>query len=519
MITPLYQANGVTDTETMSSPAGSPSEPNDPAQHAPAVPIESPWRALPVVMVGTFMAILDVFIVLVAAPAIQANLHATDAEVQLILAGYQLTYAATLITGGRLGDLFGRKRLFVVGMGVFTLASLACGAAPGPVSLIAARAVQGVGAGLMFPQVFAVIQVLLPSEGRSRAFGVLGAVIGGSTIVGQLLGGLLISADLFGTDWRPVFLINVPIGLVTMGLAARLVPESRAPHARRLDLPGVGVLTAALVLLVLPLVEGRQAGWPTWAWLSLAASAVTFCVFAAVEVRVARAGRSPLINLGLFRQRPFAVGIALVLVSYAALNSFFLVLSLVLQDGLGFSALGAGLVYTPLAVAFFAFSLLAGRLAPRYGRHVLEFGAIVTVVGFAATMAVAAGFGASLGPAALIPTLVIQGVGEGLLLTPLLNAVLARIGEDEIGMASGVLSTAQQVGGVLGVALIGVLYFGALPKAGHGGTASYAHALTVGVGFNVAAGLLATALVFALPRRSRTSTVGSSGGSPDASRP
>lgn len=282
------------------------------------------------------------------------------------------------------------------------------------------------------------------------------------------------------------------------------------------QLRGVAVLTAALVLLVLPLVEGRQAGRPAWAWLCLAACIVAFGAFIALEARIARAGRSPLVDLRLFQQRAFAVGIGLVLVYYAALNSFFLVLSLTLQNGLGLSALDAGLVYTPLAVSFFAVSLLAGRLAPRYGRRVLERGAILSTLGFAATIAVAAGCGSSLSPTTITPTLMVQGVGEGLLLTPLLNAVLARIGEEAVGMASGVLSTAQQVGGILGVALIGVLFFGALPHAGHNRTGAYAHALAIGCTFNVAATVLATMLAFALPR---TPASRAAGGSADASRP
>jgi len=450
-------------------------------------------------MVGTFMAILDVFIVLVAAPSIQADLHASDAEIQLVLAGYQLTYAVTLITGSRLGDLYGRKRLFLAGMSLFTLASVACGAAPGAPSLIGARLVQGVGTALMFPQVFAFIQVLLPEERRHRAFAVLGAVIGASTIVGQLIGGLLIHADLFGTTWRSVFWVNLPIGVVTVTLAARLVPESRAPHPRRLDLRGVAALTVALCLLVVPLIEGRQAAWPAWTWLSLAGSALAFVGFAAVEHRVEAAGRAPLVALHLFANRPFAVGVALVVVSYAALNSFFLILSLVLQDGLGLSALSAGLVYTPLAVTFSAASLLAGRLGPRGGRRLLALGGALMTIGFAATVVVAATTRGTLSVDAIIPTLVVQGLGEGLLLTPLLNTILSRIGPNEVGMASGVLSTAQQVGGALGVAIIGVLFFSALGPTTHSHTGRYTHALAVGAVFTLAMAAVSTALVLALP--------------------
>lgn len=462
----------------------------------------SPWRALPVILVGSFMAILDTFIVFVAAPAIQADLHASDAEIQLIVAGYQVTYAVALITGARLGDLFGRKRLFMLGMALFTLSSIACALAPTSGVLIAARLVQGLSAALMFPQVFAMIQVLLPPDQRHRAFGALGAVIGMSTILGQIVGGLLIAANLFGTTWRPVFWVNVPIGLITLALAAKLVPESRAPKARGLDLPGLALLTVGMFLLIVPLVEGRDAGWPLWTWLSLAGSAVAFVVFAFVERWVEKIGRAPLVALRLFASRPFTVGIILVVVAYAGVNSFFLILSLMLQDGLGLSALGAGLVYTPLAVAFFVTSLMAARWTPRWGRRVLEVGSVIAGVGFVTTLVVAFAGGGHLSVPVLIAPLTVVGLGNGLLLPQLLNTVLARIGPNEVGMASGVLSTGQQVGGAVGVAVIGVLFFDDLGPTGHG-VAGYAHAFGTAVILNLVIAVIATALLFALPRGDR----------------
>lgn len=459
----------------------------------------SPARAAQIVMAGTFMAILDTFIVLVATPSIQASLHATDAEMQLVLAGYQLTYAVTLITGARLGDIYGRRRLFLAGMGIFTAASLACGLAPDAVTLIGARLVQGVGAGLMFPQVFSIIQVLVPAEQRHRAFGILGAVIGTSTIAGQLVGGLLISADLFHTTWRPVFLVNVPVCLVTVALTLWLVPETVAPQAARLDLPGVVVLTVMLTLLVFPVTEGRQSGWPAWVWVSLSGSAVALALFVAIERRIEARGGVPLVAMRLFAQRPFTVGICLVLVTYGGLYSFFLVLSLTLQDGLGLSALSAGLVYTPEAVTFFVVSLLAGKLAPRYGRRLLELGAGIFAAGYAATVVVSVA-SSSLSVAVLLPTLLVQGVGAGLLITPLFNAILSRMGPTDVGMASGVLSTTQQVGGSIGIAVVGVAFFSALGPARIAHSASYSHALAVAVAVNVVFAVIGAALVFALPK-------------------
>jgi len=456
----------------------------------------APWRALSLVLVGAFMAVLDTFIVLVAAPAVQADLHASAADVQLVLAGYQLTYALALITGARLGDRYGRKRLFMAGMALFTLASVGCALAPASGSLIAARLVQGLGAAAMFPQVFAVIQVLIPAGRRPRAFGALGAVIGMATLSGQLIGGVLISADLFGSSWRPVFWVNVPVGVVTLLLAGPFLPETRAPRARRLDLPGAAALTVALVLLVVPLIEGRAYGWPLWTWLGLAACVPAFAVFCLVERRVAAAGGAPLVRLGLLGERPFAVGMSLVVLTYAGINSLFLVLSLTLQDGLGRDALGAGLVYTPFAVAFFATSLLAGRLA-RHGRRVLRLGALTGAAGFLGTIALTLGAGASLTAWELVPTLLLVGAGNGLLVTPLLGAVLATVGPEDVGMASGVLSTGQQIGGAVGVALVGILYYGALGGAAHHDVPAYGHAFAAALVLNV---VLAAAISALLPR-------------------
>ncbi|MGW1074099.1 MFS transporter [Streptomyces sp. NPDC002537] len=457
----------------------------------------SPWRALSVVLTGAFMAVLDTFIVLVAAPAIRADLGASAADVQLVLAGYQLTYAIALITGARLGDLFGRKRMFMTGVGLFTLASVACAMAPGAGALIAARMCQGLGAAVLFPQVLSMIQVLVPAARRPRALGALGAVIGVSGAIGQLLGGVLVAAHLFGSSWRPVFWVNVPVGLLALGLAAVYVPESRAAGARRLDLGGAAVLTVALFLLVVPLIEGRERGWPTWTWGSLALAAVAFAVFGAVERRVEARGGAPLVRLRLLRERPFAVGMSLVVLAYAGINSCFLILSLTLQDGLGTSALGAAVVYVPFAAAFFATNLLSARLA-RYGLRALRAGALVTAAGYVAVIALGSA-GDGLRPWELALTLLPIGAGNGLLVPPLLGAVLSRVVPSEAGTASGVLATGQQVGGAVGVAVTGVLYFGALDGAPRHDAAAYAHALAVTTVFHLALAAAVLGLLALLP--------------------
>jgi MFS family permease len=309
-----------------------------------------------------------------------------------------------------------------------------------------------------------------------------------ATVGGQLVGGLLVGADVLGSGWRSVFWVNVPIGVVTLVLAARWVPESRAAQARRLDLAGVAVLSVALALLVLPLIQGRQAGWPWWSWACLAGGVAAFGCFAAVEGAVARRGGDPLVAPALFRQRSFTVGLVLVVCVYSVLSSYYLALSVSMQDGLGLSAVGAGLVYAPAAVTFFVFGLVAGRLVPRYGRRVLEVGALVLA------------FGPVLSPVVVIPTLVLQSVGGGLLITPLLNVVLSRVAPRAIGAASGALSTAQQVGAALGVAVVGAVFFGVFDPGRGGAVRAAGHAFALASVSVCAIAVVVAGLVFLLPR-------------------
>ncbi|WP_434599876.1 MFS transporter [Streptomyces sp. A5-4] len=466
------------------------------SEAAPAVP----WPAVAVVMVGMFMAILDSFIVVVAGPAIQADLGASVGQLQWVLAGYQLSYAVFMITGGRLADLYGRKRIFITGTAVFTLSSLACAMAQNPGTLIGARIVQGLGAALMVPQVFAVITLAVPEKARHRVFGTLGIVIGLATMSGQLVGGLLIGADLFGTGWRSVFWVNVPIGIATIVFAAKYVPESRATGTRKLDLPGVMALSAALLLLTFPLIQGREAGWPWWTWACFAASIAAFALFVVLERGIDRRGGEPLMKLSLFSQRSFSLGIVLVMAVYALLTSYYLALSISMQEGLGMSALGAGLVYTPAAVTFFVFSKVAGRLVPKYGRRVLEIGAVVLAAGYLTTAVVLLS-GSRLTPLLIIPTLMLQSVGGGLLITPLLNTVLSRIAPETVGMASGVLSTAQQIGGALGVAVIGAVFFNSYHPDTDGRIDAAGHAFAMSSLTTFAIAVLAAVLVFLLPNK------------------
>jgi EmrB/QacA subfamily drug resistance transporter len=427
------------------------------------------WKALAVVLIASFMILLDISIVNVAIPSVQRDLGATYAEIQWVLAGYQLAYAVVLITGGRLGDIFGRKRLFIIGVAGFTIASAICGLAPSPVALIAARVFQGLMAALMYPQVLSVIQVSFPPRERGAAFGVFGGVIGVASISGPLLGGLLIQADIHigGTAllWRPIFLVNLPIGIGAIIAALVYLRESRAPSAPRLDIPGVVLATIGLFLIAFPLVEGRDAGWPIWAYLMLAGGALVLVAFSRYIRRRARGGGSPLVQPELFGDRAFVVGSSIAMVFLAGIPAFFLTFSLFLQIGLGFSALQTGLTTLPFALLSATASGVSIRLAPKLGKRILSVGCVALVAGMIGLWFTVRAAGTGLTGYQMIPALAVCGAGLGLVVAPLVNIVLGGIQARAAGSASGVLTTVQQIGGALGVAIIGIIFFGQVTSA------------------------------------------------------
>ena len=420
------------------------------------------WVALAVVLIAGFMQLVDISIVNVAIPSIQRDLDATYADIQWVLAGYQLAFAVMLITGGRLGDIFGRKRLFMIGMAGFTLASALCGLAQTPDMLIASRVLQGLFGAIMFPQVLSIIQVTFPPQERATAFGMFGATIGLATITGPLVGGLLIEADLFGLEWRPIFLVNLPIGIAALAVAARFLVESKAPRALRLDPVGVVVVTAGLLLLVYPLVQGRDLGWPPWTFLSMAAAVPVLAGFAVYERYKKALDGSPLVDMDLFRQRSFVPGLLLAGIFFMGIPAFFLTFSLWLQIGLGFSALHAGLTGAPFAVGSALASAASVRLVPVLGRRILSAGSLLLVAGMVALMWTVDRYGGDVTSWQLLPALLLCGLGLGSVVAPLVNVVLAGIRAQDAGSASGVLTTVQQIGGAVGVAVIGVVFFGLL---------------------------------------------------------
>jgi EmrB/QacA subfamily drug resistance transporter len=415
------------------------------------------------------MVVLDFFIVNVALPSIQSRLHATDSAIEWVVAGYALTSAIFVITAGRLGDRLGHRRMFSLGLALFTLASAGCGAAATPLQLVVARLCQGAAAALLTPNVLSIIGILYSGRDRLRALSAYATIMGFAAVGGQLIGGGLIALDPGGLGWRTCFLINVPVGAAALLLAPRVIPDSRQRLSSRLDLLGTLLATAALTAIVLPLVEGRQHGWPAWAWGSLVIGPALLGVFVCYERRVARVGGSPLVDLALFRARSFSAGLVTQLSFWCGQASFFVVLALYLQDGRGLGPLPSGLVFTILAGAYVVTASLAPSMTSRYGRGLIAVGALILAAGHLLCLSAVAHIGVAGSLAFLAPGLVCVGAGMGLVLAPLAGTILHTLDPDRAGAASGMLTTMQYVGNALGVAVTGAIFFGAL----HGG---YAHA-------------------------------------------
>lgn len=422
------------------------------------------WVALPVILSGSFLAGMDGFIVNIAIPSMQRGLAASFAAMQFVVAGYALTYAMLLITGGRLGDLYGRKRLFIIGLSGFVLASSLGGLAPDATILIIARLLQGAAAGLLFPQILALIQVTFQGKERDRAFGLYGVTIGLSQAGGLLLGSFLLAANLFGLTWRPLFLINFPIGVAALALAGPFIRETRTPPSQKLDLGGAGIITLGLALLIFPLVQGRDMGWPWWIFLCLVLALLLLIGFYYYERSIDAQGGSPLLNQSLLHNFPFLRGLLMVMLFFGASGAFLLIVTFYLQSGLGLSAFVAGLITLPFALGVFLASLVAAPLKNKLGKHVLTSGALVMAAGILACLTIVQWAGSASSGVGLLPALFLIGSGFGLVLSPLVNILLSSVAPAHAGAASGMVGTCIQIGLALGVALIGIVFFGLLAK-------------------------------------------------------
>jgi len=424
------------------------------------------WLALVVLLAGMFMALLDTSIVNVALQTIRTSLNANEATLSWVISGYALAFGLLLITAGRFGDRFGHKGIFIVGVAVFTLASVWCGLAQSSTELVIARVVQGVGGGIYVPAVASLIQLMFPPRVRGRAFGVMGAVIGISTALGPLIGGLLIQAFGENEGWRSIFFVNAPIGVLTVIAAVLLVPGGA--EGKRLSTDAVGLLlaVASMVAILVPLIEGEDQGWPLWTWLSLAGGVVLLVLFALWERHVASTDKEPLVPPHLFSHPQFTGGVLLAFVYFAAFTSIFFTISLLWQAGLGHTALESGLVSLPFSIGSIAGAALSDRFAQRLGRNVLSLGTGLVALGLI-TLWLLFSFVPTddLVNWDLLPPLLVAGFGSGLFIAPNARFIVATVDNSEAGAASGVIQTMQRIGSAIGIAVIGSVLFGQLPSS------------------------------------------------------
>jgi EmrB/QacA subfamily drug resistance transporter len=419
--------------------------------------------ALVIVALAFVMDLLDSTIVNIAVPSIQTNLGASYAAIQWLIAGYSLTFAVLLITGGRMGDVFGYKKLFLWGVGGFTLASLLSGVAWNTEVLIGARLLQGGMAALMVPQVMSLMQVMFKPNERTGVMGLFGALAGVAASLGPVIGGLLIHANIGGLDWRPIFLINVPIGILAIAAGWKYLPDGKSPHPLKLDLWGTSLIVLALFLLVFPLIQGRELGWPVWTFLMMVAALPVFLAFGWWLRYKENKDRSPLITPSLLKVKTFVTGLLINLIFQGAMIGFFLPFTLLLQAGLGFDVITAAFTGIPTAVGIsLSIGLFGQKLIPRLGRYAIGLGAAIMAGGLAVTYLFVKHSGLDTTPWEFIPGLLLTGTGMGLVMAPIFSVVLMDVDPKHAGSASGVMSAIQQLGGAIGIAIIGVIFFGQL---------------------------------------------------------
>jgi EmrB/QacA subfamily drug resistance transporter len=422
--------------------------------------------ALIIVAIAFVMDLLDSTIVNIAIPSIRTNLSASYSSIQWVVAGYSLAFSVLLVTGGRMGDVFGYKKLFMIGMGGFTIASLLSGLSQDPSMLITARLIQGSMAALMVPQVMSLMQVMYKVEERGAINGLFGTLGGLSASLGPVVGGLLIKANVFNLDWRPIFLINLPIGIFGMLAAIKYLPNGKSSHPLKFDFLGTFLVMAAMILLVYPLIQGRDLGWPLWTYLMMASSLPVFALFWWWQNKKDSIDGSPLILPALFKNRSFGVGLSVNLIFEMAIIGYFLTFGLLLQIGLGFSPIHAALTGLPVALGIgTTMAVLGEKFIPKLGRKALNVGTVVMTAGILVTIEILHLYQLGIHSWQLIPGLLLIGIGMGFIFGTLFAVVLNGVDAKHAGSASGTLNAIQQVGAAIGVALIGVVFFGQLNHA------------------------------------------------------
>ncbi|WP_051620893.1 MFS transporter [Paenibacillus sp. UNC451MF] len=432
--------------------------------------LQRPRIMLTVLLLSVFMAVANIFIVNVATPSIQRGLHADFFGVQFVISAYTLAYAVALIIGGRLGDRFGRRKILLVGVAGFTISSLLCGLSIDVGMLTVVRVIQGLSAALISPQILSLIQAQYAPEKRSKIFGLYGATQGLAASTGQLIGGLLLYWNPWGLEWRMVFFFSVPIGILILSMIP-LIPESRGMVASRTDWFGAALVAAGLLLLVYPLVQGQKVGWPSTLVISLLLSVPVLALFIWIQKRLLQRNVDPFMNVNLFGQRGFGIGMLVVFLLMSSQASFFLISAYLFQIGLGFTPLKAGAVILPMGLGYFLASLMSSRLASKIGSHVLSVGSVLTAAGYLFLALTVQGTGISPNIYVWIPALALLGIGQGFIAAPLTNVVLSKVKKQDIGSASGILTTGMQVAYAIGIALIGIIWTNSLSqhaeKAGH----------------------------------------------------
>jgi EmrB/QacA subfamily drug resistance transporter len=449
------------------------------------------------------MALLDTTIVTVALPTIRTSLNASPAALLWVVSAFPLAYGLVLVPGGRAGDRFGHKPIFLIGLTVFTLASAACGLAQNPAEIVTARAVQGIGAGIFYPAISATIQLMFTGAQRSRAFGALGATIGVSIALGPVLGGLIIAGAGTHNGWRWVFLVNVIVGAVAVPVAAWQLPRARSRVRREFDPVGLLLLTAGLLLLLIPLAEGQQENWPAWCYACFGGCVVAFAALAWWEVHAERAGRDPLLKPRLLAQPSFSAGAIFAIVYFAGFTSVFFTISILWQSGLGRSALMTGLIALPFSLGALVSASVSDKLSAMLGRMVLIIGCAMVGVGLALCALVVYLTTPVPGPWGLVGPLLLAGLGSGMVIAPNQDFVLARVPRQEAGTASAILGSAQRTGSAIGIAVIGTVLYGNLTV--HPGpnavAAAFSHGAQLALLANTGFVFLALILVLALPRQ------------------
>ncbi|MEO5807400.1 DHA2 family efflux MFS transporter permease subunit [Devosia sp.] len=432
------------------------------------------WIALFVLLLASFMNLIDVTIVNVALPSLQKNLGADPSQIEWVIAAYVLAFALGLLPFGRLGDIVGRTKMFLIGVAGFTLASAFCGFAPSIEWLIVARVLQGFAGAIMTPQVLAIVQVTFPPQEKGQAFSLFGLSAGLAAVAGPIAGGLLIGANLWDLDWRPIFLVNVPVGIATVIAGWFLITRTPGHPGLKNDFVGIGLFGVSVTALVYPLIEGRTYGWPLWVWIMMAAAAVGLALFVLWEQRQARLDRPQLLNFSLISNPNFLLGMLVVTIFASGIPALFMVISILLQGGFGFSPLESGLTNTPFSVGVLAVSLVAGRFGSHYLRARLAVAGALLVVGLGWLHFIIAGVTDTIDHWTFLVPLFISGAGLGLGFSALFQSVLAGVPPRDAGAGSGALQAFQQIGGAVGVALVGEIFFGQLTTAFASGTAPHA---------------------------------------------